>query len=196
MAPKRMWLVARRKGYPATMDDAGSDPKVPSRVRSPDDPGSDGKAREDEESHKERVNRELIELLNELRVALPGVQVLFAFLLTVPFSQGFVTLTASSTRRVLRHLRDDVRRLDLPDRSDGVPPPPFPGGRQGADARHGESVRDRRTRAARDRLGGAMFLVADVVYGAGLAAGVAAAAVAALAWCWFVLPLTRKVDET
>jgi hypothetical protein len=38
---------------------------------------------------KERVDRELIELLNELRVALPGVQVLFAFLLTVPFTQRF-----------------------------------------------------------------------------------------------------------
>ena len=42
-----------------------------------------------EETKKERVDRELIELLNELRVALPGVQVLFAFLLTVPFSQRF-----------------------------------------------------------------------------------------------------------
>ena len=42
-----------------------------------------------EETHEERVNRELIELLNELRVALPGVQVLFAFLLAVPFSQRF-----------------------------------------------------------------------------------------------------------
>jgi len=39
----------------------------------------------DEEKH----DRELIELLNELRVALPGVQVLFAFLLAVPFSQRF-----------------------------------------------------------------------------------------------------------
>jgi len=29
----------------------------------------------------------LIEMLNELRVALPGVQVLLAFLLVVPFSQ-------------------------------------------------------------------------------------------------------------
>jgi Na+/melibiose symporter-like transporter len=41
------------------------------------------------ESHEERVNRELIELLNEVRVALPGVQVLFAFLLAVPFAQRF-----------------------------------------------------------------------------------------------------------
>jgi hypothetical protein len=41
-----------------------------------------------------RLNRELIELLNELRVALPGVQVLFAFLLTVPFTQRFGEVTA------------------------------------------------------------------------------------------------------
>jgi len=45
------------------------------------------------EDHSARIDRELIELLNELRVALPGVQVLFAFLLTVPFSQGFVQTT-------------------------------------------------------------------------------------------------------
>ena len=44
---------------------------------------------QDGESKSERIDRELIELLNELRVALPGVQVLFAFLLTVPFAQGF-----------------------------------------------------------------------------------------------------------
>ena len=46
-----------------------------------------------EETHEERVNRELIELLNELRVALPGVQVLFAFLLIVPFSNGWDKVT-------------------------------------------------------------------------------------------------------
>ena len=45
------------------------------------------------ETREERVNRELIELLNELRVALPGVQVLFAFLLAVPFSQRFGQVT-------------------------------------------------------------------------------------------------------
>jgi hypothetical protein len=42
-----------------------------------------------DEDRKERVDRELIELLNELRVALPGVQVLFAFLLVLPFQQAF-----------------------------------------------------------------------------------------------------------
>ena len=46
-----------------------------------------------EESPEERINRELIELLNELRVALPGVQVLFAFLLAVPFASGWQRVT-------------------------------------------------------------------------------------------------------
>jgi hypothetical protein len=34
-----------------------------------------------------------MELLNELRVAMPGVQVLFGFLLTVPFQQRFAQVT-------------------------------------------------------------------------------------------------------
>ena len=41
---------------------------------------------------QELTARELIELLNELRVILPGVQVLFAFLLMVPFTQRFPDL--------------------------------------------------------------------------------------------------------
>jgi len=45
------------------------------------------------ETRKERVDRELIELLNELRVALPGVQFLFAFLLIVPFQQTIDRIT-------------------------------------------------------------------------------------------------------
>jgi len=56
------------------------------------DAGSESRDRSDED-RAERVNRELIELLNELRVALPGVQVLFAFLLAVPFAQGFMRVT-------------------------------------------------------------------------------------------------------
>jgi predicted neutral ceramidase superfamily lipid hydrolase len=55
---------------------------------------SDDGPREPGESEHARLNRELIELLNELRVALPGVQVLFAFLLAVPFQQRFGRTTA------------------------------------------------------------------------------------------------------
>jgi amino acid transporter len=48
---------------------------------------------QDEETPKERANRELIELLNELRVVLPGVTVLLAFLLAVPFAKGWPKVT-------------------------------------------------------------------------------------------------------
>ncbi len=46
-----------------------------------------------EETVQERLDRNLSELLQELRVALPGVQVLFAFLLAVPFSKGYSGIT-------------------------------------------------------------------------------------------------------
>jgi Family of unknown function (DUF6328) len=49
----------------------------------------------DRESKGERLDRELMELLQELRVVLPGVQVLLAFLLTVPFQQRFAQLPGS-----------------------------------------------------------------------------------------------------
>jgi membrane-bound acyltransferase YfiQ involved in biofilm formation len=45
------------------------------------------------EDEQERLNRQMIELLNELRVAMPGVQILFGFLLTVPFQQRFRQVT-------------------------------------------------------------------------------------------------------
>src|SRR5215213_785152 len=45
------------------------------------------------ESEEERADRNLSDLLQELRVALPGVQVLFAFLLTVPFTNRFNELS-------------------------------------------------------------------------------------------------------
>jgi hypothetical protein len=46
-----------------------------------------------EETEDERIDRNLQEMLGELRVALPGVQVLFAFLLVVPFNQRFADVT-------------------------------------------------------------------------------------------------------
>src|SRR5690349_23331973 len=46
-----------------------------------------------DESEDARLDRNLGELLQELRVALPGVQVLFAFLLAVPFQQHFTEIT-------------------------------------------------------------------------------------------------------
>ncbi len=52
-----------------------------------------GDEADDRSVEQRKRDRQMIELLNELRVALPGVQVLFAFMLTVPFSVRFDKLT-------------------------------------------------------------------------------------------------------
>ena len=56
------------------------------------DPRADAGGEPGEDKH-ERLNRETMELLNELRVILPGVQVLLAFLLVAPFNQRFVAIS-------------------------------------------------------------------------------------------------------
>jgi hypothetical protein len=58
-----------------------------------------GRSRDVGEKKGERLDRELMELLQELRVLIPGVQVLFAFLLTVPFTRVFGHL--GDTERVV-----------------------------------------------------------------------------------------------
>jgi hypothetical protein len=55
--------------------------------------GTSEQARRRGETEEERLDRNLAELLQELRVALPGIQVLFAFLLVVPFQQGWAQIT-------------------------------------------------------------------------------------------------------
>jgi hypothetical protein len=52
-------------------------------------------ARDDrDETPDEQLDRNTIELLNELRVAGTGIQVMFAFLLVVPFNAGWSTTTS------------------------------------------------------------------------------------------------------
>lgn len=53
------------------------------------------------EGEHERLNREFDQLLGGLRVALPGVQVLFAFLLTVAFTDAFEDLDADAVTAYL-----------------------------------------------------------------------------------------------
>ena len=68
------------------------------RLPSPGEPAHpedhDGAGGERDESRLERLDRNTVELLNELRVAGTGIQVLFAFLLVVPFNTGFSRLSA------------------------------------------------------------------------------------------------------
>jgi hypothetical protein len=58
-----------------------------------DDAATTAEAELRDESERERLNRNLNELLQELRVAETGVQILFAFLLTLPFTQRFGEVT-------------------------------------------------------------------------------------------------------
>ena len=67
-------------------------PPTPESSRARDDPGRN-------ETEAERDDRNVAELLQELRVAGLGVQVLFGFLLALPFTVRFVKLSADQ-----RHL--------------------------------------------------------------------------------------------
>src|SRR6266511_1034715 len=57
------------------------------------EPDADWNRRERQESELQRLDRNFNELLQELRVAQTGVQILFAFLVTLPFTQRFATVT-------------------------------------------------------------------------------------------------------
>jgi uncharacterized protein DUF6328 len=73
--------AGRPTADPATAQATGEPSAGPSTGR----PGDDGRA----ETELERYDRNLTELMGELRVALPGVQVLFGFLLVIPFDSRF-----------------------------------------------------------------------------------------------------------
>ena len=149
----------------------------------------------DGETTKERLNRELIELLNELRVALPGVQVLFAFLLTVPFTQRFpqitdlqrdtyfVTFLAAALATAFFIAPSAYHRMRFRDHDK-------------------EQLIQTATREAIVGTGflavsiaGTVFLISDVLFGIGSAAVVAAIVAATLIWLWYGLPLTRKLRD-
>lgn len=148
-----------------------------------------------DESKGERLDRELGELLQELRVALPGVQVLFAFLLTVPFSQGFAKLTT-----VQRDLYFAILLATALASIFFIAPTAY----------HRLRWRDydkERLLVTSTRLSivgiavlalavaGAVYLIGDLLFGMGVAAVAAGAIGAALVWFWFGLPLSRKAQD-
>ncbi len=147
---------------------------------------------EPNEDEKERVNRELIELLNELRVALPGVQVLFAFLLAVPFSDGFsnvtplqkgyffVALLCAAMSSVLLIAPSSYHRLHF--RSKDKEELIFTANKLSIWGTAFLAV----------AMVAAILFITDFLFHA-IAAGVAAAvAAAAFMWFWYGLPLVRR----
>jgi hypothetical protein len=67
----------------------------PDHPADPDLPGESWNARARDETDEERLDRNFLELLQELRVAQAGVQILFAFLLSLAFTQRFAELTSA-----------------------------------------------------------------------------------------------------
>jgi hypothetical protein len=149
---------------------------------------SDGR----DETEKERLDRNMTELVGELRVALPGVQVLFAFLLTVPFNQRFgevtdfqktvylVTLLSTAVSTALLLAPSALHRIEF--RQD--------------DKRHIVWMANRYAIAGFAVLlvaiSGAVLLVTDFLYSR-TTSTVATAAIAALFLAlWYVYPLLRR----
>jgi uncharacterized membrane protein YedE/YeeE len=147
------------------------------------------------EDRKERIDRELIELLNELRVVLPGVQVLFAFLLLLPFQQTFDRVT-SFERGVylLAFLAATASSILL------IAPSTYHRIR----FRDGDKKRMLET-SGRLLLAGTvclavsiaavMFLVVEFLFGGLVGAVVAGIAAVLLAGFWYGIPLTRKLRD-
>jgi Family of unknown function (DUF6328) len=144
------------------------------------------------EDRKARVDRELIELLNELRVALPGVQVLFAFLLIVPFQQGFSALedvarlvyfgalVASAVASALLIAPSVYHRLNFRRRN------------KEQMLRDANQMAIVGTAFVAIGIACAMFLIADVVYGPAAATLVTAGTVLVYGALWWALPLYRR----
>jgi hypothetical protein len=146
--------------------------------------------RTDEE--QERLNRQLTELLNELRVAMPGVQVLFAFLLAVPFQQRFemvnafqrdvylVTLLAAATATAFLVAPSAYHRIAFQEHEK-------------------ERIIQMGTRqficgivALAVAMDGAVLLVTDVLFRTPTVIAVLAGVSAMFLWLWFGIGLWRK----
>ena len=98
---------------------------------------------QDEESPKERADRELIELLNELRVVLPGVTVLLAFLLAVPFAKGWTRVTGFQRDVFVVAFLSTAVSVALLDRPELVSPASVPARQQGAHGQDRQPALDR-----------------------------------------------------
>jgi hypothetical protein len=146
-----------------------------------------------DESEGERLDRNLGELLQELRVALPGVQVLFAFLLAVPFQQGFTKITS---------FQRDVyfATLLLTAISAVLLISPSAYHRLTFRYQQKRQLVFYSNRFAIVGLGflalamtGAIMLITDVLFGTTATVVTSAAAVAVFAFFWFALPLKRRI---
>jgi Family of unknown function (DUF6328) len=145
-----------------------------------------------EETDKQRYNRELIELLNELKVALPGVQVMFAFLLAVPLSTRFgevnglekaiffVTLGCTAIATALLIAPSAIHRIDFRNKDKGAMVVLF------------NTISIYGLVFTALSMIGALAFIADLLYGGLATALTAAASFVLFGALWFLLPLRRR----
>jgi Family of unknown function (DUF6328) len=141
------------------------------------------------ESKGERLDRELMELLQELRVVLPGVQVLLAFLLTAPFQQRFAQLPGTQRTAFFASIACATVATALLI---------APSAHHRLRWREGEKERLLPI-ANREAIWGTVFLAAaivlalyvvtNVLFATWIAVATAVAAVAVFAFLWYALPL-------
>ncbi len=149
-----------------------------------------------DESESERLDRNLGELLQELRVALPGVQVLFAFLLAVPFQQRFAEISGFEKGVYFATLLCTALSATLL-----IAPSSYHRMTFHLQQKH-ELVRlaNRLTIAGLAFLGlamtGAIVLITDFLFGGVVTAIVGIAAASTFAAFWYVLPLRRRFSLT
>jgi Family of unknown function (DUF6328) len=148
-------------------------------------------AAEHGETEKERLDRNLQDLLQGLRVALPGVQVLFAFLLVVPFQTGFQEVT---------DFQKDVYFVTLLSTALASVLLIGPSARHRARFREGDKrwvviTGNRLATTGLVFLGlaiaGALLLITDVLFSLPAALATALGLGAILTWMWFISPALR-----
>jgi hypothetical protein len=149
-----------------------------------------------DESEAERLDRNLAELLQELRVALPGVQVLFAFLLAVPFQRNFTkingfekdvyfaTLLCTALSAILLIAPSSYHRITFRLQA----------------KRELILLANRFTIAGLGFLAlamtGAIVLVTDVLFGGVATIVTGVLAIAAFVVFWYAMPLRRRFSPT
>jgi len=148
-----------------------------------------------EESEGERLDRNLAELLQELRVALPGVQVLFAFLLAVPFQQGFKEITPFQEKAYFITLLLTAISAALLISPTSYHRMTFRRGQKD----HLISIANRLAIAGIGCLAlamtGAIMLITDVLFGTTATVVFSAAALAMFVALWGLLPLRRRLES-
>jgi hypothetical protein len=156
---------------------------------------ADDRATGRDETTAERHDRQLGELLQELRVVLPGVQVLFAFLLTVPFSNRFAETTDTQRDVYFATLMFTTAATVLLMAAPALHRILFRRGVKGEIVEIGHRLTLAGLAMLALAMAGAVVLITDVLFGstgATIAAGAATLVVTAVLWALLPLLLRRR----